>query len=144
MATHAVSLRTTGAGSSTLPVASLFAAAATGFYLLEAHIFNTTATAVTMRLMRATAQGTPGAGLTETEDDEDGAPPLCTAFDTHTVAPTLGDERRRVTLPGAVGAGMVWTFEPRTFRVKPGTGNGVVLIPSGTGQIVDAVLVWEE
>lgn len=144
MATHSISLRSGGAGSSTLPIASLFAAAATGFSLLEVHVFNTTATALTMRLMRLTAQGTPGAGLTETEEDENGAPPLATAFDTHSVAPTFGAERRRVRLPAVDGAGMVWMFEPGQFRVQPGTGNGIGLVPEGTGQICDVVIVWEE
>lgn len=64
MATYTSSFRTT-AGSSTLPIASIYAAAAESFTLRAVEVYNTTATDLAVRLIRLTTQGTAGTGQTE-------------------------------------------------------------------------------
>jgi hypothetical protein len=134
------------AGSTTLPIFSLYAAAAVNFHLVEIGVFNTTSTAVALKLTKLTSAGTQGAGLTETPHDETGAAASCTGVNTHTVAPTLGsDLGYNVTLGAAVGAGVIWTFGSRGIAVPAGTANGVgCIVATGTGQVCDFWMVWEE
>ena len=146
MPRHSVGALSAGAGSTTLPLLSLYSIAGTGAKLREVGVFNTTGTAVAVALRRLTATGTQGAALTEAEHDEDGAPPLCTAFNTHTVNPTLGNDLGyRAQLGGTVGSGIIWTFGDQGIRIPVGTGNGIgVIIENGTGQICQIYFVWDE
>jgi hypothetical protein len=135
----------TGAGSTTLPILSLYSTATIGAKLREVGIFNTTATAVELYLCRLTTAGTQGAGIVETGHDPDN-PPACTAFTTHTGNPTLGgDLGYRGVLGAAIGSGIIWTFGDSGIRIPVGTGNGIgVLVATGTGQVCQAYLVWDE
>src|SRR4051812_22350225 len=136
----------TSAGSTTLPIISLYAAASVNFHIVEIGVFNTTATAVALKLTKLTTAGTQGAGLTETAHDETGAGASCTAVNTHTVAPTLGgDLGYNITLGAAVGSGVIWTFGSRGISVPAGTANGVgIIVATGTGQVCDGWFAWEE
>jgi hypothetical protein len=101
---------------------------------------------VAIKLSRLTTAGTQGSALTEAEYEPEGSPPLCTGFNTHTAAPTLGDDLGyRATLGAAIGAGVIFTFGGDGIRVPVGTGNGVGIITAiGTGQVVDFYFVWDE
>lgn len=137
----------TGAGSTTLPLISLYASAAVGAKIREIGAFNTTATAVDIKLTRMTTAGTQGAGLTEAPHDPDGPAASCTAVTTHSgTAPTLGaDLGYRASLGAAIGAGVIWTFGDQGIRIAVGTGNGIgILIENGTGQALQAYIVWDE
>lgn len=138
--------RTGGAGSTTLPIASLFATAALRPRIREVGVFNTTTTAVAIALRRATAVGTAGAGQTEVYEDDESQTPVATAFDTHSVAPTFVTGNVRVApLGAAIGAGVIWTFGGNGLVIPQGTGNGVVVVPlTGTGQICDVYFSWDE
>ena len=65
-----------GAGSTTLPLLSLYAAAAVGAKMRECGVFNTTNVAVDVKLTRITTAGTQGSGLTEAKrwPKEDASP----------------------------------------------------------------------
>lgn len=144
MGGYAAGARSAGAGSTTLPVGSLYASANVRAIIREIGIFNTTATAVAVKLARLTTAGTPGAGLTETPDNPAQPAATATAVDTHTVAPTAVDLGRRAVLAGAIGAGVIWTFEDGLY-IPAGTANGVgILVATGTGQILDWYVAWEE
>jgi hypothetical protein len=143
MARYSVSIRT-AAGSSTLPIISIYSIAAVGGYLREVGLFNTTTTDVALRLMRLTTAGTQGAGQTESKYNPDAPTASMTTFTTHTVAPTLSDELYRATLGAAIGAGVIWTFGDVGLRIPVGTGNGIGVVPVATGQVVDAYMVWDE
>ena len=134
------------AGSTTLPLASLYAAAAVGAKLREIGVFNTTSTALDVKLVRLTTTGTQGSGLTEGKHDPESASASCTAFTTHSGNPTLGDDLGyRASLGAAVGAGVIWTFGDQGLRVPVGTANGIgVIIENGTGQPCQITLVWDE
>ena len=150
MARFAVAGRATIAGTSALPLVSLYQTAAVRPRIMEVHLFNTTTTAVTVCLQRLSTTGTQGAGLTEVAENYPEHPPLATAFAGHTVGPTVtAGEIRRATLGAAIGSGIMWTF-PDGVHVSPTTGtaattNGIgVLIPTGAGQVLDYVICWVE
>lgn len=137
----------TTAGSTTLPIISLYAAAGSGAKIREIGVFNTTSTAVALKLTRMTTAGTQGAGLTEAKQWPNGPAAAATAFNTHSSSgPTLGDDLGyRTVLGAAVGAGMVWTFGDTGLEITAGTANGIGIIPeNGTGQACQAYIVWDE
>ncbi len=135
----------TGAGSATLPIISLYAAAAVGGAIREIGVFNTTAVAVALKLSRLDTAGTKPAALTDGEYDQDGPVASCTVHLTHTVGPTIDEEFRRVTLGAAIGSGIIWTFGDKGLIVPVGVANGIGLVVAvGTGQVCDAYIDWEE
>jgi hypothetical protein len=145
MARHSAGATASGAGTSAQPIGSIFSAAGSSFVLREFGIFNTTDTTLAVRLVRLTAQGTPGTGLTEAEHDPNLSPPLCTAFNTHSANATVGDDLGyRAQLGAAKGSGIVWTFGADGIRGVTGTANGVGIVPIGTGQVCEFYLVWDE
>lgn len=146
MARYSVGTRSTGAGSTTLATGSLFAAAAVDVYLVEVGAFNTTTTACAIALRRWTAAGTAGAGLSEIPYDPDTPAASATAFDTHTVTGTItAGYYATATLGAAAGSGVIWTFGGKGIRIPKGTGNGLAIMPAtGTGQILDWYMVWDE
>jgi hypothetical protein len=145
MARYSAGVKTT-AGSTTLPIISLYAAASVGAKLRQVSISNTTAVAVDLKLVRMTTAGTQGSGLTEAKHDPDTAAAACTAFTTHSGAPTLGDDLGyRWSIGAAIGAGVIETFGDTGLVIKPGTGNGIgVIVENGTGQACQCTLVWDE
>lgn len=139
--------RTAGAGSTTLPIASLYAASGIRPRLREVGIFNTTATAVAVALRRATSAGGTHTARDELYGDDDSATALATLFDTDTgTAPTLTTGNVRVaSLGAAIGSGVIWTFGGNGLVIPSGTANGITIVPlTGTGQICDVYFDWEE
>lgn len=137
----------TGAGSTTLPIISIYAAAAVGCRVREIGVFNTTATAVALHVVRLAATGTQGAGQVEAKHDPASAAAGCTVFTTHTVDPTSGviDLGYRTTLGAAVGSGVIWTFGDSGLVLPVGTTSGIgVIVSTGTGQVCDAYVVFDE
>ena len=143
MARFSISGRATIAGTSALPLVSLYATASVRPVVVEVGIWNTTATAVTVSLNRLTSAGTAGAGLTEVAEDSPDHTAIATGFAGHTVGPTIGGELRRATLGGAIGSGVIWTFSG--IEIPAGTANGLgLIVPTGTGQVLDYSIVWVE
>lgn len=142
----------TGAGTGgpppTTPLISLYGktSPAVGAKIREIGVFNTTSTAVAVKLVRLISTGTQGSGLTEAKYDPDSASASCTAHNTHSVAPSLGDDLGyRAALGAAVGAGVIWSFGDQGIRVSTGDANGVgVMVENGTGQPLQAYIVWDE
>lgn len=113
--------------------------------VVEVGVFNTTATAFVASLTRLTATGTQGAGLTETKHDANGPAADATGFACHTADATASDEIVRASIAAAIGGGMVWTFGAGGISIPAGTANGLgILCPTGTGQIYDYYIVWDE
>lgn len=145
MARYSAGIRSTGAGSTTLPVGAIAASASVAFIIYEIGVFNTTTTAVALKLARLTTAGTPGTGLTESPLNPAQPTATATGFDTYTsTGPTLVDLGYRTDLGAAIGAGMVWTFDDGIY-VPAGTANGVgIVVATGTGQVLDWYVVWGE
>lgn len=145
MSRYTVSAVTT-AGSTTLPIISLYGGTTVRPRLAELHLFNTTATSVFLKLVRVTTTGTQGTALTEMPMVPEDPAAIATAFNTHSVAPTIttGDLWRG-SLGAAIGSGVILTF-PGQGLVIPATANAglAVVVATGTGQAVDATLIWDE
>lgn len=143
---YSVSGRSTAAATSTLPAFSLYGGASGAGKIREIGIFNTTVTAFALSLQRFTAAGTQGTALTEIGWEPDTGASLCQGFNSHSVTPTItAGLFRQATVGAAAGAGVIWTFGGTGLVLKLGTGNGYgVLCPTGTGQIVDFYIDWEE
>jgi hypothetical protein len=146
----AASATSAGAGSTVLPIGSLYAPAGNGLILREVGVFNTTATAPTvgMKLARLTTTGTQGTGLTEVEfSDPAFAPPILgTAFQTHSAGPTIAGDLAVLGVGAAIGSGTILTFygENNGIYIPTGTGNGVGIVPLGTGQVCTFYFIWDE
>jgi hypothetical protein len=133
------------AGTAARAMASLFAVANIGGRIREVGVFNTTATAVAVALARFTNATGVGTGLTEAEYDENAPAPSCTGFAGHTADGGVGQIIRQASLGAATGSGVIWTFGGPGLIIQPGTANGVgILVPTGTGQICDYYIDWEE
>jgi len=141
----------TAAGSTTLPIISIYSGAATTGAIVEIGIFNTTATAVELYLVRLTTTGTQGANLVEARHNLKKVAAACTVHGTHTVNPTLGEDLGyRTVLGAAIGSGVIWTFGDDGIPITAADAveavtNGVgVVVENGTGQICQSYIVWDE
>ena len=142
----------TGAGSTTLPIISLYSAAASTGAIREIGLFNTTTTAVALKLMRITQTGTQGTELTQTAHNPKSPPALCQAFTTHSsTGPTLGEDLGySAVLGAAIGSAVIWTFGESGLliglpdAVELVTNAIGVVVENGTGQACQAYIVWDE
>jgi hypothetical protein len=145
MPRYSAGARSTGAGSTTLPLGSIYAAASNTLTLREIGVFNTTTTAVSIKLSRASTTGTVGAAITPAGHSPFHRAATATPVNTHTVAPTLTDLGYRAPLAAAIGSGVIWTFPDDGLVIGAGATNGVCIIcATGTGQICDFYIVWDE
>lgn len=145
MARYTASAVTT-AGSTTLPIISLYGSTTVRPKLRELHLFNTTVTAVFLKLVRVTTTGTQGTALTEMPLIPEDPASIAQAFNTHSVAPTIttGDLWRG-SLGAAIGSGVILTFADPGLGIPATANNGLaVVVATGTGQACDATLVWDE
>jgi hypothetical protein len=135
----------TSIGSLVLPIASLYAVAAAGCTLRQVSVYNTTTTAVSLKLSRLDTAGTAPAAVTDNEYNPDGPIALCGLHQTHTVGPTIDEEIDRIALGAVVGSGVIWTFGASGLIIPSGVANGIGIVVSlGTGQICDVAFHWDE
>ncbi len=145
MARCAVAGRSTVAGTTVRAMASVFATAAVRPRVLEIGVFNTTAVALAVAVCRFTNATGVGAGLTEVCLDDPTRTVIATGFAGHTADGAVGSQVRQASLGAAIGSGVIWTFGGIGFLVDDGTANGIgIITPTGTGQICDYYIEWEE
>jgi hypothetical protein len=138
-------MRSTIAGTNLRAQMALYAPAGSGGALREAGVCNTTTTALAVSLARFTNATGAGAGQAEAEYDENAPPPLMTVFAGHTADTAVGQVFRQWSLGAAIGSGVIWTFGASGLVVVLGTANGLgPIIPTGTGQICDDYIDWDE
>jgi|SRR5881392_1921913 hypothetical protein len=136
----------TSAGSTTLPIISIYGGTTVRPRLRELALFNTTATQVQLKLVRLSTAGTRGSAITILPQVSEDTAAIATVYQTHTVAPTItSGDLYRVVLGAAIGSGVVLTF-PEGGIVIPATANAGlgVVVSTGTGQVVEATLTWDE
>jgi hypothetical protein len=136
----------TGAGSTTLPCGSIYAAATGGGTIRKITVENPTTSAVDIAVRRLTTTGTQGASVDE-QPWQDGPPPVCTVVQAHSVGPTItAGFIDRYQFPASMaGAAVVWTYEGTGLYIPKGAANGIGIIPAaGTGQLVVVTFQWEE
>lgn len=147
MARFSSGFRSTGAGSTTLPIGGLMAQATTPLWLVECWVTNTTTTAFSCSLRVITAAGTPGASKTVFREENDTITLKGDPRDTWTVAPTMlgtAEGPRNAAAGASIGSGPVFTFGGRGLYIPPGTANGIGVVPlAGAGQISDLTFVWD-
>jgi hypothetical protein len=145
MARYSAAWRSTGAGSTTLPIGGLMAQASTPLWVVEIWVTNTTTTAFSCCVRRITVVQTPGAAQTVQYEENDTGTLKGDPRDTWTVGPTLSTGALRNAAIGAsIGSGDVFTFGGRGLYIPPGTGNGIGVLPiTGAGQISDLTFVWD-
>lgn len=144
MARYSAGARTT-AGSTTLPIFSIYAAAGTSPRIVEIGCFNGATTAALLKIVRLTSAGTQGSSVTPMEFDESGPAATCDVRNTHSGNPSLGTSGPAFPVGAAIGAGTVLTFYDQPIVVPVGTGNGLgIIVNSGTGQACDAYFIWDE
>lgn len=136
----------TSAGSTTLPILSLYGAATIILRVREIGVFNTASTAVNLKLVRLSTAGTKGTALTNaTLNALDPSTAVGAAANTHTVAPTATDLGYRTVLGAAPGSGVVWTWDDFELTVPAVANAGIgIIVESGSGQICEAYIKWTE
>ena len=144
MARCAVATRT-----SAVPTAvrgpSVYATANIRPQIRKIEVYNTTATAAAVAVVRASATGTQGAALTEVCLSDDSRTVIATGFNTHTADATVGASLVQASLGAAIGSGIIWTWGPGEFIIDNATTAGVVITcPTGTGQHLDFSIEWDE
>ena len=145
MPRYSIAGRSTVVGTAVRAMASLYAIAAVGGKIREVGVFNTTTTALAVALVRFTNATNVGAGLTEAEYDENAPAPSCTGFAGHTGDGAVGQVIRQASIGAAIGAGVIWTFGDTGLIIQVGTANGIgISCPTGTGQICDYYIDWDE
>jgi hypothetical protein len=115
--------------------------------VLEIGVFNTTATAVALKLCRLTTAGTPGATLTAAGlEPSNPLASVAVLKNTYTsTAPTTSDLGFRCVLGAAVGSGFVWTFRDGEFDTLVAANAGIgILVENGTGQALQTYWKWRE
>jgi hypothetical protein len=136
---------TTGAGSTTLPIISLYGIAGGGARIVEIGVTNTTATSVGLKIVRLSTAGTSSAITSFLKYDGNLNPALCTPRGTHSsTGPTITESGYFQRAGAAIGSGVIWTFGDSGIIVALGTANGIGVIPTTTGQVMDAYIVWTE
>lgn len=146
MARFAASGRATIAGTSALPLVSLYATAGVRPGIVEIGIWNTTSSSATFAVVRLSTTGTQGTAITVGAEDQVEQAAIATPKNGHTVGPTIGAEVKRATLGAAVGSGVIWTWpDTAPLRIAAATTNGVgIIVPTGTGQVLDFSISWLE
>lgn len=137
----------TGAGSTTLPMVSLYAGSTGGGIIRKITVENPTTSAVDIAVRRLTTAGTQGASVDE-QNWQDSTAPVCQMVQAHSsTGPTLvAGFIDRYQFPAAMaGAVVVWTYEGSGLCIPKGTANGIAIIPAaGTGQLCVVTFQWEE
>jgi len=144
MSRFSIAGRSTVVATAARAGASLFSIAAKGFTLREFGVFNTTAVAFAASLVRFTNATGVGAGLTEVPWDPDDVAQI-TGFAGHTADGAVSAPFAHMPIGAAVGSGLIFTFGDNGIKVLKGTANGIgIICPTGTGQIFDYHMVWDE
>jgi hypothetical protein len=136
----------TSAGSTTLPVVGLLGGTTVVARIREIGVFNTTATAVALKLCRITTAGTPGATLTSQATGIDPNSSVALLKNTwSSTAPTTVDLGYRCILGAAIGSGFVWTFDDWDLTTLLAANSAIgVIVENGTGQPLQCYVKWYE
>lgn len=137
----------TGAGSTTLPFGSFYAATTVMPRVQEIGVFNTTATSCAIKIVRLSTAGTKGTAITMPLglNGADPSTTASTAFQAHSVAPTFTDIGRRGVLGAAIGSGVIWTWNDYEFVLAASATAGFGLIGDGaTPQLCSWYVKWYE
>lgn len=136
----------TSAGSTTLPVFGLLGTTGVVARIREIGVFNTSSSAVALKLCRITTAGTPGATLASQSGNPDPSSSVALLKNTwSSTAPTTVDLGYRCILGAAVGSGFVWTFDDFDLTTLAVANSAVgALVENGIGQALQVYVKWAE
>jgi hypothetical protein len=113
----------------------------------EIGVFNSTAVASSVGLVRTATTGTPSTSAL-VQSDIPGLTAGGTNIDTAwSAAPTIAAVYfRKIVLPATIGAGIIWSFEPRDLIARNGATTQVCLwnFGAGTAAALEVYVVIEE
>lgn len=140
--THAARISNVTSGEATWELRS---GANSRIYVKELAIFMAAATASTFGLGRPAAIGitptTPVLGQAHDPDDVAAVAATALAWATKPTAPTSSIYLRRIGLPAAIGAGVIWTFnDPLVIDVS----SSLVIYNLATNGVADIYANWVE
>lgn len=145
MARFAIAGRATVVGTTVRGQASLFATTGVRPRIKEIGVFNTTTTAFAIAVVRFTNATGVGTGLTEVTVTDTAQAAIATGFAGHTADGAVGSPIRQASLGAAIGSGVIFTFGEPGLVIPNTAADGVgIIIPTGTGQIGDYYIEWEE
>lgn len=150
MARFSTAFKSTGAGSATLPLGSVWATTGVRPRIVEVAVYNTTAVAVEVILARfsGASAGTKGAAVTAMYEDDSSQAAVTTCANTHTVTPTtISAALRQASLGAQIGSGIIWTFgggKTSGLFIPNSLTDGLGIIVVGTGQILNIGFTWDE
>lgn len=147
MARFSAALRTTAAGTNLLPACALVGGTTVRPRIAEIGVFNTTAVAASVGVVRLSSAGTPGASVTVAKESDTAQTPLSTVNNTYTsTGPTItAGVLRQAMLGAAIGSGVIWTFGPVGLVVPDVAAAAIaIIVPFSTGQIMDVYFTWDE
>lgn len=146
MPVYAHGSRATVVGTNARAILSLYGTTGVIAKIREIGVFNTTTTAVAIAVARMTNATNVGAGLAENLVSASAGPAAtATIFAGHTGDGGVGGIIRQASLGAAIGSGVIFTFGGNGLVINNATADGVgIIIPTGTGQICDVYIEWEE
>lgn len=113
----------------------------------EIGVFNSTAVASSVGLVRNATTGTPNASALFQAQDP-GRPAGLTNLDTgwSAAATIAAVYLRKIVLPASIGAGIIWTFGPNELFAKNGATTQLLLwnFGAGTAAALEVYVVVEE
>lgn len=144
MYTHAARTSNVTSGEATWELRS---AAQGRLRIREIGLFMGAATASTFGLGRPAAIGitptTPVLGQAEDGADAVAVGATALAWATKPTAPTSSIYLRRISLPAAIGAGVIWTWPDGPGLIVPAS-YGIVIYNLATNGVADVYVRWEE
>jgi hypothetical protein len=137
-------MTTAGAGTSVRPVFALLSTATVTGLLREIQLWNTTQVACAYKVVHFTA-GTAGADQAESRHRANAPTAICIAKGLWTADATIAEDTGyHVELGDAYGAAAIIYFGDSGLETRLGATAGVGLVPIATGQVLEAVMVWDE
>lgn len=138
----------TTAGSTALPLWSIYTATTGRPFITQIGLVNTSSTAVALRLVRLSTTGTRGSAITPINlSHEDTAAATAGVYNTHTVGPTIAsDLGYRWVLGAAAGSGITWTWPDRVLTISPASANNGIgcVVENGSGQAIQFYVEFGE
>jgi hypothetical protein len=133
MSLYSVGLSKTAATTGTA-IAMIRPASTNSPSVREIGVFNSTAVASSIGLIRSATAGTPSTSVL-VQSDIPGLAAGVTNIDTAwSSQPTIGSiYMRKIVLPATIGAGVIWTFEPRDLVPLNGATTQLLLWNFGAG-----------
>ena len=143
MARYSTGGTAAGAGIAARPIAGVLSTATVTPILREVQMWNTTGTPCTYRVVNLTG-GTPGGGLTERKHRRNAPDSVCVANGLWTADATIGEDTGyRIVVGAGAGNAEIVTFGDSGLEGELGATSALGLVPVGTGQVCEFVIVWD-